>query len=59
MLQDLAPRGPHALDGTCTRLPQVTLKQGGAGFVATIDDATRARTASIRDDGYLLVQDAE
>eukprot|EP00038_Savillea_parva_P012574 m.205560 g.205560 ORF g.205560 m.205560 type:complete len:442 (-) comp22997_c0_seq1:178-1503(-) len=58
-LAQFAPLGPAALNGTCTHVPTVTLTDRGGvpGYKAMVASRSEpARTATITDDRYLLVQ---
>ena len=56
LLEQFAPLGPAALNGTCTGLPHVVLSGGGTGFTATVSSATSpSRVASVTDERHLLV----
>jgi len=55
-LARLAPLGVAALNGTCSRLPTVTLAADGKSYVGEVADLVRKRTASITHDRLLLVK---
>ena len=60
-LSALSRYSAFALNGTCTALPQIRLKDGGKAYDATVTASAGLprRVATITDDKYLLVHDAE
>jgi hypothetical protein len=46
----------HTLDGTCTRVPTVTLGGNATSFTAEVPSLDGSMLAVIRDDRYLVVK---
>lgn len=57
VLRWLAPKGPHALDGTCTAVPRVQLTKGGRGWEATVGAKDGKSSATIDETRYLLIHE--
>lgn len=54
-LAPLAPQGPHLFDGTCTGLPYIELGEGGISYTAHVPNKANTRLATVRDDGFIIV----